>query len=185
MKNWKVYIHTTPNGKYYVGITSQSIAKRWGKGSGYKKGQLFTKAIKKYGWDNIQHEVIAENLTEHEAKKFEQTLIEKLKSNNKKYGYNCTVGGDGTIGFRHSDSTKHYISNLNKGRSCNNGSSNGMYGVPAPNRRKVECVNTGQVFGSIKLASLHIGVHPTSLSKPLAEKGYCKSKGYEWRYIDE
>jgi hypothetical protein len=37
MNNWKVYCHTFPNGKKYVGITKRSPEERWHKdGSGYK-----------------------------------------------------------------------------------------------------------------------------------------------------
>ena len=57
MSYW-VYIHTCPNGKRYVGITTAPKPEyRWGRnGEGYK-GQLFGKAILKYGWSSITHEV--------------------------------------------------------------------------------------------------------------------------------
>ena len=83
-----------------------------------QKTPAFYNAIKKYGWENIYHEVVAGNLTEEEAKKFEITLISKLKSNDKHFGYNCTAGGDGSVGFRHSDETKRRISQLNKVMFC-------------------------------------------------------------------
>ena len=48
-RNYTVYLHTSPSGKYYVGITGTSIEKRWKKnGEGYKN-QVFYKAIEKYG----------------------------------------------------------------------------------------------------------------------------------------
>ena len=34
--NYFVYIHIFPNGKRYVGLTSQNPERRWGKGIGYK-----------------------------------------------------------------------------------------------------------------------------------------------------
>ena len=52
-------------------------------------------AINKYGWNNIQHEIFASNLTKDEACDMEKTLITLLKSN-RGYGYNYTNGGDGT-----------------------------------------------------------------------------------------
>ena len=115
---WTVYIHIIPKtitkynyDKYYVGITSQSVIERWNNGNGYHN-QIFYKAIKKYGWDNIEHYIIAEHLTEDEAKKFEKILINKLKSNTYKckYGYNRTNGGDGTTGFIMSNESKNKIS---------------------------------------------------------------------------
>lgn len=98
---WCVYAHVAPNGKMYIGITSQEPKSRWRNGSGYKYNQLFYRAIQKYGWNNIQHEIVASNLTEGEAKNFEILLISKLNTNDHKHGYNITSGGDGTVGVSH------------------------------------------------------------------------------------
>jgi group I intron endonuclease len=113
---WTVYIHIVPKSisdynydKYYVGITRKTIDFRWKKdGYGYVSQEYFYNAIKKYGWNNIEHYIIAEHLTEYEAKEFEKILIKTLKCNvNKdKYGYNCTDGGDGTSGKSMSEEEK-------------------------------------------------------------------------------
>lgn len=50
-----------------------------------------TKAIEKYGWDNIQHNVIANNLTRNEAQSKERELIEQFDSI--RNGYNNHPGG--------------------------------------------------------------------------------------------
>jgi group I intron endonuclease len=92
MNFYSVYVHTTPNGKKYIGITSVSPKERWKKGKGYDT-QYFSKAIKKYGWDNIKHEILFENLTKEEAEKKEVELIAFYKSNDKRYGYNIENGG--------------------------------------------------------------------------------------------
>ena len=92
--NYKVYKHTTPNSKVYIGITRTSIKKRWGEQGQQYKGQMFYNAIQKYGWDNIKHEVLYENLSEQQAKIMEMSLIHYYKSNNRQYGYNRTNGGD-------------------------------------------------------------------------------------------
>lgn len=97
-KEWCVYIHTVPNGKKYVGITSNSPKRRWSNGRGYKNCVYFNKAIEKYGWENISHEVVATHLHEDEAKNREKQLIFELKTNNPQFGYNLTTGGDGTPG---------------------------------------------------------------------------------------
>lgn len=93
MDNFKVYVHTTPDGKRYVGITKQNVEKRWSKGKGYKR-QTFNKAIEKYGWENILHEIIAENLTEEDACVLEMNLIKEYNLTDKDYGYNVSVGLD-------------------------------------------------------------------------------------------
>jgi predicted GIY-YIG superfamily endonuclease len=89
---WTVYIHTSPSGKYYVGITSLKPEERWQNGNGYH-GQMFKYAIQKYGWSNFEHEIIAEHLTKTEAEEFEKFLIYLLKSNISGYGYNVASGG--------------------------------------------------------------------------------------------
>ena len=98
-----VYIHTNKvNGKKYVGQTCQQPHKRWGNGKYYRPETYFGKAIAKYGWDNFDHDIIAENLTKEEANNLEVTLIAKYKTNNSQYGYNLTTGGEGTAGIQRS-----------------------------------------------------------------------------------
>lgn len=40
-KKWCVYVHIAPNGKKYVGITSQKPEKRWNHGEGYQRHPYF------------------------------------------------------------------------------------------------------------------------------------------------
>lgn len=110
MKNWIVYKHENKiNGKIYIGITSQNPIDRWKNGNGYSKHKKFYSAIKKYGWDNFLHIILYTGLTEKEAKEKEQELIKFYDSKNS--GYNLTDGGDGIIGYHHSEETKRKISN--------------------------------------------------------------------------
>lgn len=106
MKEYTVYIHISPSNKYYVAITSKKPEYRWWNGKGYKNNKYFYNAIKKYGWNNFQHEIIAEHLTEQEAKNFEIVLISKLESANRKYGYNITLGGESNNGRIVSEETR-------------------------------------------------------------------------------
>ena len=57
-KMYSVYKHTTPNGKVYIGITGKEPEKRWMKGRGYQNNPHFSHAIKFYGWENIEHEIV-------------------------------------------------------------------------------------------------------------------------------
>lgn len=106
---YSVYKHTCPNGKVYIGITRGAVNRRWKNGKGYSMQPLFNRAIVKYGWDNIQHEILCENLTEEEAKQKEVDLISFYKSNDSQYGYNCTAGGDGKSGVATSEETKERL----------------------------------------------------------------------------
>ena len=124
--NYVVYMHKNKiNNKVYVGITYQKTKYRWRKnGNGYKH-QKFYNAIKKYGWDNFEHIILFENLSFDEACLKEQELIKEYKSNEQKYGYNYSIGGDsGSKG-------SHWImsnESREKDRIAHLGSKNGMYG---------------------------------------------------------
>lgn len=71
-KTWKVYIHTTPNGDVYVGITGMDIEKRWLQ-SGYK-GTALEPYINEYGWENITHQVIYTTPDREEAYQVEEEM---------------------------------------------------------------------------------------------------------------
>lgn len=111
---YTVYMHTSPSGKRYIGITSTSVEKRWSNGRGYST-QMFYRAILKYGWDNIRHEILYTNLTKEEAEQKEIELIAYYQSDNCDYGYNIEHGGNcvGTV----SEETKKKLSEKHKGKS--------------------------------------------------------------------
>lgn len=90
---YSVYMHTTPSGKVYIGITKQKPCDRWLNGKGYQKQEYFYNAILKYGWKNIKHEVLFEGLTKEEAEQKEIELIKKYDSTNRDKGYNREFGG--------------------------------------------------------------------------------------------
>ena len=112
MKNYIVYVHTFPNNKKYVGITCQNINRRWRNGDGYI-GQVVHNAIIKYGWDNIQHEIIKTGLSKEEAENLEVKLIKKYHSLSHENGYNVDKGGN-SVG-KMSESTKKKLSEAHKG----------------------------------------------------------------------
>lgn len=85
-----VYLHTLPNGMIYVGQT-KNLFDRWHKcGKGYEKNKDFYEAIKKFGWDNIKHELLYSTESELEAEKFEALFIVFLNSEDPTVGYNQT-----------------------------------------------------------------------------------------------
>jgi len=93
MKKYTVYKHTCPNGKVYIGQTAQDVKRRWNNGTGYKENEYFYRAIKKYGWNNIKHEILFENLTQDEADQMEIALISQYKATDRSNGYNRHLGG--------------------------------------------------------------------------------------------
>ena len=66
MNNYMVYMHISPSNKRYIGITRQKPEYRWRNGSKYKHNRHFTHAINKYGWDNLEHIIFAENLSQED-----------------------------------------------------------------------------------------------------------------------
>lgn len=113
-ENYYVYIHTNRiNGKMYIGITSKEPRIRWNNGSGYIKCSRFYNAIKKYGWDNFEHQIFASRLTKDEACNMERLLIKKLKTQNPSFGYNLDEGGSCA---KHSSETIEKIRAANIGK---------------------------------------------------------------------
>lgn len=90
-KAFCVYEHVFPNGKRYIGITSNA-EKRWKNGEGYRTQGKIAKAIKHYGWDNVKHNVILDDLDKEQAIILEKYLISALDTIEN--GYNTAIGGD-------------------------------------------------------------------------------------------
>lgn len=116
-KRHLIYIHTNKaNNKMYIGQTSQNPCCRWKKGKGYGKNEYFYRAIIKYGWDNFEHIIFAENLTKEQSCNMERLLIALYQSNNPLYGYNNSIGGEsGTVGAKLSAETRAKMSKSRRG----------------------------------------------------------------------
>lgn len=113
-KKWTLYRHVSPSGKVYIGITGNPNVKyRWCNGSSYKGCPYFYKAILKYGWFNIKHEVLFTNLTKERAEHLEIKLIRHYKGLG--ISYNITEGGEGTLGVPCSEERKTRMREQRKG----------------------------------------------------------------------
>lgn len=114
---FNVYVHTCPNGKKYVGVTTQKLSSRWKEGRGYSYNKHFYSAILKYGWDNITHEVF-EVSSEEEMYRKEVELISFYHSNDPKYGYNNSLGGEqSNRGIHWSQESRERLSQKTLGRN--------------------------------------------------------------------
>lgn len=92
---YTVYVHISPSRKRYVGITSCDVKIRWGKnGYGYRDSVVIKNAIQKYGWNNFEHYILFENVSEKFAKNKEIELILLWKTYDRNFGYNVSKGGD-------------------------------------------------------------------------------------------
>lgn len=93
-----VYIYTFPNGKKYVGQTTVPLEQRASRGDGYVSSPAVYNAIKKYKWKNIKIETFPCQ-TKEEMNQLEQYYIKLYNTTNNKYGYNLTIGGEGTLKY--------------------------------------------------------------------------------------
>lgn len=110
-----LYCHVNKfNQKLYIGISSKSPFRRWGNNGCHYSGQVFGRAIKKYGWDNFDHIILMENLSKDEAELIEIALIDKYHTTDSRYGYNISTGGQ--LHMKMTDEAKEYLRNKYKGR---------------------------------------------------------------------
>ena len=146
-RNYTLYMHTNSvNGKHYIGITRQQLKYRWrSDGSGYYKSPHFYRAILKYGWENFVHTILAENLTKQEAIDMETEYIKKHNTQDKRYGYNMTAGGEGTSEYTIPKESVERRAAM-------------MRGIPksAEQRRKISESNMGKHPSEEKLEKLRI-----------------------------
>lgn len=178
---YKVYMHITPSGKKYIGITGcSSVKRRWGNGANYRK-QIFNRAIKKYGWNNIKHIVLYDNLTEEEAKKKEIELISFFNTTNSKYGYNNTKGGDSrkkpTLETRLKTS-KALIGKTKKPFKHQKEVSKYRGG------KAVMCIETKVTFPRIKDASEEYEICAETIRLCCHKKRFTAG-GYHWKFIKD
>ena len=118
-----VYMYTFPNGKRYIGITSNERKRKSEHKHDHmninckKYNYLFYRALRKYGWDNVKYEVLYRCDDYNLIKQLEIFYIKKYKTFQKDgYGYNCTLGGDGTLGYIYTDAHREKIRKTSTGR---------------------------------------------------------------------
>lgn len=154
---YTVYKHTTPSGKVYIGATKKKPEYRWKNGKGYMSNRRFCDAIRKYGWENIEHDVISTGLDKGQAYAMEVELIAKYDATNPAKGYNISIGGEcGALGTHHSPATRRKISEAKKGHTVSSetrrklseshkGAKSPWYGkhLSPETRRKISEANKG------------------------------------------
>lgn len=211
MNNYKLYVHIAPNGKRYYGITKQQKSKyRWKNGKGYKDNQHFTNAINKYGWDNIEHIVLFDDLTESEAKELEQYFIQWYQTANPQYGYNQSLGGEGGNsgcertdewnkkiseahkGKKHSEETKQKLREKNLGKIISEETKKKMskanLGKNSPKSRPIICITTKKLFYGVREAQRQCGVAQSTIVKCCQGKkksaGKLNGQKLIWKYVN-
>lgn len=168
MKNWTVYKHVSPSGKVYIGISS-NVKNRWAANGYYYhlSDTAFSRALKKYGWDNFQHVILTDGLTKEEACNIEVELIAYYKA--KGISYNITNGGEGRSGKHSKEQIKHRV----ESRIANNSVD---YLVIDKNFNYIICQTereAAEYLGGIQRNISHV------LKQPI---GYTFKKHYIWKH---
>jgi len=111
-----IYKVVSPSGKCYIGQTIKKLEIRKSRHSsnalnGYNN--KFSNAIRKYG-NRLKWEVLYNNIPEKYLNGMEITVISWY--NSYMNGYNSTIGGEGSGGYKCSEETKKKLSLASKGR---------------------------------------------------------------------
>ena len=175
-KCYCVYKHTNViNGKVYIGITSEDPKIRWNNGNGYKRQPYFWNAIQKYGWDNFQHEVLFDKLSEEDACQKEIDLISFYNSNDKECGYNISFGGfSGQCGLKRTDEQKSKL------REAQRKSRNKSFYEWRICQFDTDG-NLLNIYDYLSVASEQTGILAATI-RSACQKGYGHSKGFIWSY---
>ena len=200
-------IKNKENGKLYFGITKCRLNKRWNEHKCKSKNgkSHLHYAIRKYGIDCFDIEIVRVCESEDEMYSLEIDLIKKHKTNNPKYGYNNSIGGEkSSLGKRLSKEAKAKISKYQKGKKRKphsidvrkkmsesakgrdmsravNKSAELRRGKPAKNRRPIVLCD-GRVFESITEAAAFFDISIGSISNNL--NGISKTtKLGKWEYV--
>jgi len=187
MGNYVVYIHTSPSNKRYVGITCTEVEKRWRHGNGYYRNKYFARAIKKYGWDNFKHEIVATGLSKIEAEEIEKSLITRYQSNVKEHGYNIKSGGDSN--GKHAEESKILMSQNRKGKGTQPKSEETRQRMRKSHKggassKRVQCIETGEIYESINDAARAVSINKKVISSCCrGVEHYNTAAGYHWQFV--
>lgn len=115
-KIYTIYMLIFPDNKKYIGATSLKPENRWRNGKSY--GGSVREAIDYFGWENIKHEILKENLTQEESQYWERYYIQKFDTQNPEHGYNKYKGGEyHSIGWHQSEEAKEKNRQASKGNT--------------------------------------------------------------------
>lgn len=210
-----VYSITSPSNKVYVGITLTTPKNRFREHIAFSKrgnsNRKISNAFRKYGPDNLKLSTL--EILEHDVKEeLYKALCEREKFHIHNLdtfinGYNCTLGGEGTVGLvgelnqfygkkhkpetiqrlrelasvrKHTEETKRKISEAGKGRVHSKESIEKM--KQRKERKQVICLDTKETFDSITDCSNYFKITRSDIRK-VCEGKRITAHGMKFRYV--
>jgi group I intron endonuclease len=131
-----IYKITSPKGKSYIGRTNdfkRRMVEHKHCAYSKKSSNSLYRAIRKYGWDNMNKEIICE-VDPTQSQKIEEELI--LLNNTVRKGYNDTYIGAGGDQWKSRRDSDEYMEWIEKMKKVTKGENNGMYGKTHSNKTR-------------------------------------------------
>ena len=176
------------NQKIYIGKTTELYSKRWNehKYNAFTKklDTYFYKALRRYSWDAFSKYVIFQ--TEESLDKDlinsiicskEIEFISKFQSNHPSFGYNLTTGGEGIVGFHHSEETKKRLSETHSGNKHWNYGKTNSAGISI--MQFDLDFNFIKIWDSMQEAARELHINSNNISRCCSNK-IGSYKGYIW-----
>lgn len=173
------------SGKVYIGFACNFPERKRTHKKRYKTTKTkFYDAIKSYGWDNFEWNIIYQSLdSSHCLSIMEPYFIKEFNSVDN--GYNMTLGGEGTLGhsmkgkIKHTDETKALLRELKLGTNLSIETkqkiAKALKGQPASVNQKKMMRDSNPNQHHIKVECPHCGI---TGSKPVMKRWHfdkCKS----------
>ena len=92
--------------KTYIGKTVRSFKRRMYEHKHYKCKTYLSKSIQKHGWNNFKKEIVIDDVPEEDLSNLEIYYIKVENTFAPNGGYNLTLGGDGTAGYKFSKKSR-------------------------------------------------------------------------------
>lgn len=135
------------NGMSYIGQTTQrlkyrKIAHKTKAFSCKTKDTYFYRAIKKYGFDSFDWQILEHCDSKEELDEMEFHYIKQYNTF-KPEGYNLTFGGEGSVGYRHTNKTRSIMSDASfrSDKHVNRGKC-----LSKEWRKKISLANTNKIW---------------------------------------
>jgi group I intron endonuclease len=199
-----IYSITFPNGKKYIGLTCNFKARKSAHLNPYihkkYKNKLYS-AIKSYGKENLQWDILICCFDRESAIFYEKYYISKYDTQN--IGYNMTPGGDGANfgripwnkGISMTEEIRQKVINSRRGQKTSRIYKKGIPGYWTGKKRskevieklfrgkKIICLNDNKIFISVIEAAKYYNLHYTNISRVALGKRK-STGGLKFKYIE-